>query len=68
MIWFIGSAALVLLMLASLVPKKPRRVSRLSEEERQAWIERDRRAWFEKERQAKVSSVYEPGGFPTLDD
>jgi hypothetical protein len=56
-----------LLCLAGLIPTKSRRVSRLSEEERHAWLERDRLAEFEKERQAKASPVYEPGGF-SMDD
>jgi hypothetical protein len=41
---------------------KPRRASRLSEEERQAWVERDRLAWMEKERQAKALPLHLPGG------
>lgn len=56
-----------LLCLACLIPTKPRRASRLSEEERLAWVERDRLAWMEKDRQAKVSSVYLPGGFDRPD-
>jgi hypothetical protein len=52
-----------LLCLAGLIPTQPRRASRLSEEERLAWVERDRLAWMEQERQAKASSVYLPGGF-----
>lgn len=61
-------AALGVLFLACLIPFKPsKRVSRLSEEERLAWIERDRLAWIEKERLAKKSPRYEPGGF-NMDD
>jgi hypothetical protein len=51
-----------LLCLAGLIPTKPRRVSRLSEEERLAWVEHDRLAWMEKERQAKALSLHLPGG------
>jgi Tfp pilus assembly protein PilV len=51
-----------LLCLAGLIPTKPRRASRLSEEERQAWVERDRLAWMEKERQAKALPLHLPGG------
>jgi hypothetical protein len=41
---------------------KPRQVSRLSEEERLAWVERDRFAGIEKERQVKARSLSLPGG------
>lgn len=61
--------SLGLLCLACLIPVGPRgRISRLSEEEREAWIERDRLAWIEKERLAKKSPRYEPGGFSFMED
>jgi hypothetical protein len=56
-----------LLCLACLIPTKPRRASRLSEQERLAWVERDRLDGMEKERQAKASPVYLPGGFDRPD-
>lgn len=65
MLWV---ATIGLLFIACLIPTKPaKRVSRLSEEDREAWAKRDRLAWMEKERQAKKSPVYEPGGF-SMDD
>jgi hypothetical protein len=55
------SISIGLLCLAGLIPTKPRQVSRLSEEERLAWVERDRLAGMEKEQQAKARSLSLPG-------
>lgn len=57
----------VLWVVCLLTPAKPsKRVSRLSEKERQAWIERDRLAFFEKERLDKIAASKMPGG-PSID-
>lgn len=66
-------ATVGLLVLACLIPTRPsKRVSRLSEEEREAWLKRDRLAWIEKEQEARMAQLrgtapFEPGGF-NMDD
>ena len=46
-------ATIALLVCAAWFPHRPRRVSPLSEAEREAWVERDRRAWIEAHARAK---------------